>query len=42
MVEDTEGNTFYVDFERIKKLDGYVYFWRLSVTRHFGSNNILI
>ena len=23
------GSTFYVDFERIKKHDGYVYFWML-------------
>jgi hypothetical protein len=27
---DKEGNIFYVDFERIRKLDGYVYFWRLN------------
>jgi len=25
-----EGNTAYVDFETIRKDDGYVYFWRLS------------
>ena len=24
------GNTFYVDFDRIRKHDGYVYYWRLS------------
>ena len=24
------GDNFYVDFERIRKHDGYVYFWRLS------------
>ena len=24
------GNTFYVDFERIRKHDGYVYFWSLT------------
>lgn len=24
------GDTFYVDFERIRKVDGYVYFWTLS------------
>lgn len=24
-----EGDTFYVDFERIRKHDGYVYFWIL-------------
>ena len=27
--ENVRGNTFYVDFERIKKHDGYVYFWYL-------------
>ena len=26
----TDGDTFYVDFERIRKHGGYVYFWRLS------------
>ena len=25
-----DGDTFYVDFERIRKHGGYVYFWRLS------------
>ena len=24
------GTTFYVDFERIKKHDGYVYYWELG------------
>ena len=28
--ESVDGNTFYVDFERIRKHGGYVYFWRLS------------
>ena len=28
--ENVSGDTFYVDFERIKKHDGYVYFWRLT------------
>ena len=28
--EDVKGNTFYVDFERIRKTDGYVYYWDLS------------
>ena len=28
--KDTDGNTFYVDFERIRKHDGYVYWWDLS------------
>ena len=27
--ESVTGSTFYVDFERIRKHDGYVYFWRL-------------
>jgi hypothetical protein len=27
--ENVEGNTFYVDFERIRKHDGYVYYWEL-------------
>jgi hypothetical protein len=27
---DVEGNTHYVDFERIKKHDGYVYWWDLT------------
>ena len=27
--ENVNGNTFYVDFERIRKHSGYVYFWRL-------------
>jgi len=25
-----DGSTFYVDFERIRKHDGYVYFWQLG------------
>jgi hypothetical protein len=28
--EDVDGDTWYVDFERIKKHDGYVYYWVLS------------
>ena len=24
------GNTYYVDFERIRKVDGYVYYWVLD------------
>ena len=27
--ESVSGNTFYVDFERIRKVDGYVYYWVL-------------
>ena len=30
MSKNVDGNTFYVDFERIKKHGGYVYFWILS------------
>ena len=30
MSESVNGNTFYVDFERIRKHDGYVYWWGLS------------
>ena len=28
--EGVNGDTFYVDFERIRKHGGYVYYWRLS------------
>jgi hypothetical protein len=28
--ETVDGYTFYVDYERIKKHDGYVYFWSLT------------
>ena len=28
--EGVEGDVFYVDFERIRKHDGYVYFWALN------------
>jgi hypothetical protein len=28
--ESAIGDTFYVDYERIRKHDGYVYYWRLS------------
>ena len=27
--ENVDGDTFYVDFERIRKHDGYVYYWEL-------------
>ena len=27
---DTMGNTFYVDVERIRKVDGYIYYWILN------------
>jgi len=28
--ENVKGNTFYVDFERIRKQGGYVYWWDLN------------
>jgi len=28
--ENMSGDTYYVDFERIRKHNGYVYFWQLS------------
>ncbi len=28
--ENAKGNTYYVDFERMRKVDGYVYFWELT------------
>ena len=28
--ENVSGDTWYVDFERIRKHDGYVYYWNLS------------
>jgi hypothetical protein len=28
--ENVKGNTFYVDYERIRKHGGYVYYWYLS------------
>jgi hypothetical protein len=30
VVESVSGTTFYVDYERIRKHDGYVYWWDLS------------
>ena len=30
MSEDVRGNTSYVDFERIRKVDGFIYYWYLS------------
>ena len=27
---DGDGNTFYVDFERIRKHDGFIYWWELG------------
>ena len=40
-----EGITFYIDFERIRKVDGYVYWWDLSdfpkpVMRRYLSSTI--
>ena len=31
MHEDVRGTTFYVDFERIKKHGGYVYYWDIRL-----------
>ncbi len=31
--ESVDGDTYYVDFERIRKHGGYVYFWRLGDLR---------
>ena len=28
--EDVNGKTFYVDYERIRKHDGYIYYWQLQ------------
>ena len=30
MDEDVMGNRHYVDFDRIRKVDGHVYFWQLT------------
>ena len=30
VVTDVGGNTFYLDFERIRKVDGFVYWWQLT------------
>ena len=30
MDESENGNTYYVDFERMRKHDGYVYYWNLT------------
>ena len=30
VIEDVNDDTWYVDFERIRKHDGYVYFWELQ------------
>jgi len=30
IAENTTGNTFYVDFQKIRQTDGYVYFWLLN------------
>ena len=28
--ENVDGDTYYIDYESIRKHDGFVYFWRLS------------
>jgi hypothetical protein len=30
MSEDVYGNIHYVDYERIRKVDGYVYYWDMA------------
>ena len=30
MTENVSGDTYYVDFGRMRKHDGYVYFWELT------------
>jgi len=30
ITENVDGNQFYVDFDRIRKHDGYIYFWWLT------------
>jgi hypothetical protein len=29
-LSDSEAGTFYTDFEKIRKVDGYVYYWELG------------
>ena len=36
------ANTFYVDFDRIRKVDGYVYYWELGdLFKPMGNTDIL-
>jgi len=30
VVKSNEGSTYYIDLERIRKVDGYVYWWDLT------------
>ena len=30
IAENPTGNTFYVDFQKIRQTDGYIYFWLLN------------
>jgi hypothetical protein len=39
--ESVDGNTFYVDFGRIRKQNGYVYFWKLMNLLKSLENEIL-
>ena len=39
--KNVDGTTFYVDFESIKKHDGYVYFWELQDWLEPTSSGIL-
>ena len=35
--KDMKGNTFYIDYDRIRKIDGYIYYWIL--TDYFKNQN---
>jgi hypothetical protein len=39
--EGQDGRTYYVDFERIRKVDGYVYWWELGDYLKPNKNGIL-
>ena len=39
--ENISGDTYYVDFERIRKVDGYVYWWELGDYLKPNKNGIL-
>jgi len=30
MIKNDDGDTYYVDFDRIREIDGYVYYWQLA------------
>jgi hypothetical protein len=41
VTETANGDTYYVDFKRIKKHDGYVYWWQLTNRLKPSSSGIL-